>query len=149
MKRHPEVRTMRIKALGSNRHDHHIHHKVKEWFKLMGEQLRNPDILPENVYNMNETGVLLSVLSTLKVLVSSDLPRPCRKAGVKRTVVTAIECISADGRSLPPLIIWRATTQSKHMDDLSHSRMAFRLFLKLDILIPKSASTGSGKSLIL
>ena len=31
-------------------------------------------------------------------------------AGVKRTMVTAIECISADGRSLPPLIIWPAST---------------------------------------
>jgi DDE superfamily endonuclease len=33
-----------------------------------------------------------------------------RGAGVKRTMVTAIECISADGRSLPPLIIWPAST---------------------------------------
>jgi hypothetical protein len=29
---------------------------------------------------------------------------------VKRTMVTAIECISADGRSLQPLIIWPAST---------------------------------------
>jgi hypothetical protein len=72
--------------------------------------VRNPDILPENVYNMDETGVLLSVLGTLKVLVNSDKPRPYRKAGVKRTLVTAIECISADGRCLPPLIIWPAAT---------------------------------------
>lgn len=83
---------------------------MEDWFKLIGEQLRNPDILPENVYNMDETGVLLSVLSTLKVLVSSDKPQPHRKAGVKRTLVTAIECISADGRSLPPLIIRPAAT---------------------------------------
>ncbi|KKA24370.1 hypothetical protein T310_1555 [Rasamsonia emersonii CBS 393.64] len=96
-KRHPEIKAIRSKALDSNRHDHHIYHKVEDWFKLIGEQLRNPDILPENVYNMDETGVLLSVLSTLKVLVSSDKPQPHRKAGVKRTLVTAIECISADG----------------------------------------------------
>jgi DDE superfamily endonuclease len=32
------------------------------------------------------------------------------RAGVKRMMVTAIECISADGRSLLPLIIWPATT---------------------------------------
>jgi hypothetical protein len=84
---------------------------VEDWFKLMGEQLRNPDILSENMYNMDETGVLLSVLGTLKVLVSSDEARPYRKAGVKRTLVTAIECISADGWSLfPLLIIWPAAT---------------------------------------
>jgi hypothetical protein len=110
LKRHPELKSTRIKALDANRHDHHIYHKVEEWFRLMGEQLGNPDILPENMYNMDETGVLLSVLNTLKVLISSDELRPYRKVGANRTLVTAIECISANGRSLPPLIIWPAAT---------------------------------------
>ena len=30
--------------------------------------------------------------------------------GIKRTLVTVIECISAGGRSIPPLIIWPAST---------------------------------------
>jgi len=36
--------------------------------------------------------------------------RAYRGVGVKRTMVTAIECISADGRSLLPMIIWPAVT---------------------------------------
>ena len=67
--------------------------------------LQNPVILPENVYNMDETGVMLSMLSSVKVLVSKNDSRNYRGAGVKRTMVTAIECISADGRSLSPMII--------------------------------------------
>ena len=39
-----------------------------------------------------------------------DDPRDYRGAGVKRTMVTAIECVSANGRSLLPMIIWPATT---------------------------------------
>jgi hypothetical protein len=58
---------------------------------------------------MDETGVLLSVLSSLKVLTEKD-GLTFRGAGVKRTLITAIECISADGRSLHPLIIWPAAT---------------------------------------
>ena len=54
---------------------------------------------------MDETGVILSMLGSVKVLVGKDDPRDYRGAGVKRTMVTAIECISADGRSLPPMII--------------------------------------------
>jgi hypothetical protein len=34
--------------------------------------------------------------------------------GVKRTMVTAIECISANGRSLLPIIIWPATTHQSN-----------------------------------
>ena len=44
------------------------------------------------------------------VLVGKDDKRNYRGARVQRTTVTAVECISADGRYLNPLIIWPATT---------------------------------------
>lgn len=50
------------------------------------------------------------MLGSVKVLIGKDDPRDYRGASVKRTMVTAIECISADGRSLLPMIIWPATT---------------------------------------
>ena len=77
---------------------------------MIGKELNSPLILPENVYNMDETGVLLSVLNSLKVLVGKNELRSYRGAGVKRTLITAIECISEDGRYLHPLIVWPAAT---------------------------------------
>jgi hypothetical protein len=106
-KRHPELTARRVKALDWARHDHNIYDKVVQWFTVIGQELQDPAIVPENVYNMDETGVLLSVLSSLKVL--KDL-RNVRGAGVQRTLVTAIECVSADGRFLSPLIIWPIST---------------------------------------
>jgi hypothetical protein len=107
-KRHPELVARRVRPLDWARHD--VYDKVVEWFTLIGKELSNPAIVPENVYNMDETGVLLSVLNSLKVLVSKQDLRNYRGAGVKRTLVTAIECISADGKYLAPLIIWPAST---------------------------------------
>jgi hypothetical protein len=72
--------------------------------------LGDPAILAENVYNMDETGVMLSMLGSVKVLVGRNDTRKYRGARVKRTTITAIECISADGRFLNPMIIWPATT---------------------------------------
>jgi hypothetical protein len=72
--------------------------------------LQDPAVLAENVYNMDETGVILSMLSSVKVLVSKNDMRNYRGARVKRKLVTAIECISGDSRYLNPLIIWPATT---------------------------------------
>jgi len=80
-----------------------------QWFDVIGQQLQNSVIVADNVYNMDETGVLLSVLHSLKVLVSRDDLKHSRGAGVKRTLVTAIECISAAGRQ-PLLITWPAST---------------------------------------
>ena len=102
-KRHQELRARKVRPLDWARHD--IYDKVVEWFTMIGKELSNPVMVPENVYNMDETGVLLSVLGSLKVLVSRQNLQNYRGAGVKRTLVTAIECISADGRCLTPLII--------------------------------------------
>jgi hypothetical protein len=59
---------------------------------------------------MDETGVMLSMPSSVKVLISKYDKRDYRGARVKRTSVTAIECISGDGRYLNPMIIWPAST---------------------------------------
>ena len=77
---------------------------------MIRQVLQDPAILPENIYNIDETGVMLCKLGSVKVLIGKDDPRDYRGAGMKRTMVTAIECISANGRSLLPMIIWPATT---------------------------------------
>jgi hypothetical protein len=59
---------------------------------------------------MDETKVMLSMLGCVKVLVSKDDLRNYKDARVKRITVTAIECISADGRYLDLMIIWPAST---------------------------------------
>ena len=109
-KRHPEVKSKTLKAIDWKRHDHNIYDKVQEWFRIIKPELDLAEVLAENVYNMDETGVLLSVLGSIKVLVGRGDLSKYRGAGVKRTMVTAVECISADGRSLNPLVIWPAST---------------------------------------
>ena len=59
---------------------------------------------------MDETEVMLSMPGSVKVLIGKDDRRDYRGARNKRTSVTAIECISADGRYLNPMIIWPAST---------------------------------------
>ena len=77
------------------------------------------------------------MLGSVKVLISKDDLRDYRGAGVKRTTVTAIECISADGRSLLPLIIWPASTgpRIQPLDGISHIQ-------KIDTTTPKLAWSG-------
>jgi len=91
------------------RHVHNIHDKVSQWFTVIGMEINNPAILPENVYNLDEAGVLLNVLSSLKVLIGKDNLRNCRVARFKWTLITAIERISANGRSLSAQIVWSAS----------------------------------------
>ena len=109
-KRHSEIKARTVKPVDWNRHEKYTYGKMVHWFEVIEKVLQDPAVVPENVYNMDETGVMLSMLSCVKVLVGRDDLRDYRGAGVKRTMVTAIECISADGRVLLPLIIWPAST---------------------------------------
>ena len=110
-KRHPELKARRIRSIDWKCHGNNIHDKIREWFEVIGRVLQHDlAILPKNVYNMDETGVMLSMLGSVKVLVGKDDLRDYRGAGVKRTMIIVIECISADGKSLLPLIIWPAST---------------------------------------
>jgi hypothetical protein len=66
-KRHPELTAARVRAVDWQRHTKNIRTKVEHWFVIMDKQLSEWGVLQENVYNMDETGVLLSDLNTVKV----------------------------------------------------------------------------------
>jgi hypothetical protein len=85
-KRHPEVKARTSMALDWDRYN--IYDKVVHWFKVIGRVLQDPTVLPGNVYNMDETDVMLSKLGSVKVLAGRDDFRKYREARVNRTVVT-------------------------------------------------------------
>jgi hypothetical protein len=76
----------------------------------MKDVLQDLAIIVENVYNINETRVMLFILGFVKVLVSKQDIRDYKGARVKRTTVIAIECISGNSRYLNLIIIWLAST---------------------------------------
>lgn len=105
-KRHPELKARRNNPLDWDCYN--IYDKVTHWFKVIGKVLQDLDIVSENVYNMDETGVMLSMLGSVKVLIGKDNLQGYKGTRVKCTVVIAIECISGDGRYLDLMIIWLA-----------------------------------------
>jgi len=79
--------------------------KLYTGMKLSKMVLDDLEVSAENVYHMDETGVMLSMLGSMTVLVSRSDMRNYGGARVKREAVTAIECISANGRHLNPMVI--------------------------------------------
>ena len=81
-KRHPELKVARLRTLDWRRHEKSIYNKVVKWFDIMRAQLEDADVLQENIYNMDETGVLL-VLGSSKYLVSAEMPNTHRGTDTK------------------------------------------------------------------
>ena len=71
-KRHLVLQARRVRALDWNRYEKNIYKKVIYWFKIIGMVLQDPIILPKNIYNMDESGVMLSMPGSVKVLISKD-----------------------------------------------------------------------------
>jgi hypothetical protein len=80
--------------------------KINAWFKLVDNTRQQYGILDQDTYNFDETGFMMGVASTSKVVTSSDtVSRATAVQPGNRDWVTTIECINASGWALPPLII--------------------------------------------
>lgn len=74
-----------------------------------------------DIYNFDETGFQMGVISTAKVVTATERAlRPVTIQPGNREWVTAIECINSDGWSLPSMIILKGKTHisSWYLDSL-------------------------------
>ncbi len=72
---------------------------------MIKKKLNSLNISSKNVYNMNETRVLLSVLSFLKILINKNDLRKHKAIAIKRILIIVIECIFTNDRYLHSLTI--------------------------------------------
>jgi hypothetical protein len=80
--------------------------KINAWFKLIHDTRVAYGIPDEDVYNFDETGFMMGVAATSKVVTSSDtIGRATVVQPGNREWVTTIECINASGWRLPPFVI--------------------------------------------
>jgi hypothetical protein len=119
-KRHPEYRVRRRRALDIERLRAQDKSMVRKWFTNYEEAIRKYGILPEDLYNFDETGFRIGV-GTDQWIVTREPRRKIVSGSVtNREYATVVEAISTDGFSIPPLII------------LSGQQVQFRWFNELD-----------------
>jgi hypothetical protein len=79
---------------------------ITAWFKLVEETHQAYGILDDDVYNFDETGLMMGVAATSKVVTSSDtVGRAVVVQPGNRDWVTTIECINASSWCIPPFVI--------------------------------------------
>jgi hypothetical protein len=67
----------------------------------------------DDVYNMDEKGIMMGVLAKLKVICSRKHKKTRTTQQGKREWVSLIECISSDGRVLSLYVIFKAKALNK------------------------------------
>jgi len=79
---------------------------VNAWFRLVRNVVDKYAILEGDIYNFDETGFQMGILSGAKVVTSSERRgRPRTKQPGNREWVTVIQAICADGWAAPPYFV--------------------------------------------
>ncbi|OOQ84502.1 hypothetical protein PEBR_29779 [Penicillium brasilianum] len=81
---------------------------IRQWFTTVQRTIDEKGIQPEDIYNFDETGFAMGLISSQKVVTRAEYyGRPRLLQPGNREWVTAIEAICADGYSLPPCIVFK------------------------------------------
>jgi hypothetical protein len=80
---------------------------IRDWFQRVQQIIQEFGILEQDIYNFDETGFQMGVISTAKVVTRRETKgRPTLTQPGNREWVTALETIRADGTTIPPMIIF-------------------------------------------
>jgi hypothetical protein len=107
----PEVDGVRHKAMDIK--------TVRTRFDMVTELRLQHKYTPKRIYTMEELGFAVRESHSSRALVKIREKSGWRVVPGRQQWITAIECISADGSALPPLVIFKA----KHTDTAGYWHM--------------------------
>lgn len=107
LKRNPRVSSVVGRKIEAPRAKAGTQEQVGNYLKLFDETRKRLRIETENIYNMDETGIALGLCTNTQVLASSKKKKTYYKSPENREWVSIIETISASGRKLRCLTIFK------------------------------------------
>lgn len=118
-KRHPQLQSAAQRGLERSRFKAESPASLEPYFSELGELLNANKYDPSLMFNMDETGYGIGASQSTRVIAvrsEENPPIKSKQNKVKKVTtarqewVTTVECISADGNVLPPLVIFKGTT---------------------------------------
>jgi len=106
--RHSEVQGIWTRKIEGVRHKAMSVEAVKTWFEAATELVLQHQYPPERMYNMDESGFAVGESQSSRALVNVRENSSWKVIQGRQEWITAIECVSASGVALPPMIIFKA-----------------------------------------
>ena len=113
LKRHPELHRRWARALERDRSNNWTLEIATDWFQRLQKLMAEKGISQADVYNMDKKGISLGSAGMNQVVCSKHVQHPNIKEPTNTEWSTLIECISGDGKKLPPFFIFKGKIQKK------------------------------------
>ena len=107
LKRNPDLKLRWTQGLESPRAGALNPAVTAEFYQLLEDTIKEFNIKPENIYNMDEKGVQLGVGMRSRVLVDRTKKNVYTVMDGNKELVTWLETVCADGTALPPMAIFK------------------------------------------
>ena len=103
----PELHIIKTKPIASHRVDIHTEQALKAWFEgVYRPALEDTGIYySDRIFNMDEKGARICILVGEEVVVPISIKEMYTGIPENYLSLTVIECISADRKAIPPVII--------------------------------------------
>ena len=112
LSRHPDLASAQRKCIDAAR----IKDVSSEWlmkqFNDLESVIEEYNIESQNVYNMDESGFAISDVEASQHIINAIIRQQFQAKPGHQEWVTAVECICANGSSIPPLIIFKGENLS-------------------------------------
>jgi len=121
LRRHPQLKSVVGKRIEASRLTSSSKERLTEWFDAFKKVVKDYQIQAENVYNMDETGTALGTVQATRVIIDKNIGSQFQGEPGRQEWVTVVECICADGASIPPLIIFKGTSLNQDYIPRDHA----------------------------
>jgi hypothetical protein len=106
MARHPELESTVGKTIDATRLKDVTKEKLMVWFHDVRKVFTEHNIDKKDVYNMDESGFSIGKINATHVIINKRLRTKYQAQPGRQEWVSVVECICADGTSIPPLVIY-------------------------------------------
>ena len=106
--RNPQIAAIWTRQIDTARFKATSYDNVKRWFDAVTEVWTQTQYAPEHVYNMDESGFAIGASQSSRALVNIREDNSWKQIGSRQEWITGIECVSAAGVAVPPLLIFKA-----------------------------------------
>jgi hypothetical protein len=106
--RYPTLKSTMSRKIDASRWKDTTPEVINAWFDAYADAYCKHNFAPHNIYNMDETGFGIGTSQSCRVIIDSTLRTRYKMEPGRQEWVSVVECISADGNSLPPLVIFKA-----------------------------------------
>jgi len=105
--RHSELSSIITRSIDTPRIKDTSPEALQRWFTELERVMEEFRISPKDLYNMDESGFAIGEIEATQRIINASIREKFQGKPGRHEWVTSVECICADGTSIPPLIIFR------------------------------------------